>query len=129
MTTKPIPYRFPRPADAEGWQRDVNLALQTGTLAITPAGGAREDYILGGTCPRCGHEMEPQPFELDVLVPDMLGERRTSAVATIDVEVVCSCRATHKDGVRGCGFGKGLLIAIARPTASPADAEGRHAGD
>ena len=111
-----VKYEFPSPDDKAEWQRLVNESIAAQKLTWRRVDSRK--WVIDGECPRCAHSTN-QDVDLEVLVADSVTSTsfEASAERMIAVELVCSCREEppHNPDARGCGFGKGLVIAVANP--------------
>ena len=115
-------YEFPpqTPQAVADWQRQVGQALEVHTLNWQHT--IDTQWILSGQCPRCDHDMSNY-FDLDVVIAGPFFDAATyaptgdEARSQFQTEVVCTCHAEppHRKDTAGCGYGKGLQIAIPSP--------------
>lgn len=113
-------YKFPSTdKEKEDWKTNVNAAISSRALEWTKAPDQGSDcWLLSGKCPRCGDQMS-QLFDFGgVIIPDLFGPRvrlRKPKIDSPEIEVVCNCSGEHKKDVEGCGFGKGVKVAVIWP--------------
>jgi hypothetical protein len=107
---KDMPRVVPDPSDFDAWQTDLNRAINE---ALSTNKWEREstNWVLPITCPRCTHATNATVYEVIGLLPDFKKKDRK-------YEIVCDCSEGHSEGdkkVRGCGFGRKLLVHLDNP--------------
>jgi hypothetical protein len=110
-----VAFAFPErsPETIDRWQIAIDDAFLKKALRLMHRGGW--NYDLTGLCPRCGHDTA-QSLKFCVLQSARSAGRRIGSSQTRSrFDVVCSCEHGHeprKEGLRGCGWGRGLPVVI-----------------